>query len=172
MAFMDTDDNKRSLIMSEIMTPDKANFGGNVHGGFILSLLDRVAYSCAARYCQHYAVTLSVDEVQFKKPIHVGELVTFYAKVNYTGNTSMEIGIKVMAENLLTGEKRHTNSCFFTMVAVDENFRPCKVPPLNPSSKTDKRRFEAAKLRREMRKQLESQQTLAHQLLKDRFEKE
>ena len=85
------------LVMSELMMPNAANFSGNVHGGELLRLLDQVAYSCASRYSGHYCVTLSVDKVLFKEPIHVGELVTFYASVNYTGRTSMEIGIRVEA---------------------------------------------------------------------------
>src|SRR5690348_13533636 len=118
---------RRELTMSEIMTPDMLNFRGFVHGGYILSLLDRVAYCCAARYAAKNVVTLSVDQVVFKQPINVGELVNFFASVNYVGKTSLEIGIRVVAENLLTGQIRHTNTCFFTMVAVDENGKPTPV---------------------------------------------
>ena len=88
------------LSMTVLMTPDMANFSGNVHGGHILKLLDQVAYACASRYAQRYVVTLSVDQVMFRQPIHVGELVTFLASVNYTGTTSMEVGIKVITENI------------------------------------------------------------------------
>jgi len=144
-------DDKRSLTMSEIMTPDKANFAGNIHGGHLLQFLDQVAYACAARYSSCYVVTLSVDQVIFKQPIHVGELVRCYASVNYVGKTSMEIGIKVVAENLLTQEQRHTNSCFFTMIAVGEDHKPCKVTPLTLNNETEKRRFNEAKLRKERR---------------------
>lgn len=147
-------DDRRSLIMSEIMPPEKANFGGNIHGGYILFLLDRVSFTLASRYSRKYAVTVSVDEVIFKKPIHVGELVTFYANINYVGTSSMEIGIKVTAENLLTGEVRHTNSCYFTFVATDKNGKPAKVEPLTLNTPEEKRRFEEAKLRRELRQQL------------------
>ena len=111
-------DDRRTLTMSEVMTPEKANFAGNIHGGHLLQLLDKVAYACAARYSGHYVVTLSVDQVIFKQPIHVGELVTCHANINYVGRTSMEVGIKVTAENLETGETRHTNSCYFNMVAL------------------------------------------------------
>src|SRR5215467_12193634 len=107
------------LTMTILMTPDTANFAGNVHGGTILKLLDQVAYSCASRYAGRYVVTLSVDQVMFRQAIHVGELVTFLASVNYTGRTSMEIGIKVVAEDIRAQTVRHANSCFFTMVAVD-----------------------------------------------------
>ncbi|HSX71884.1 MAG TPA: acyl-CoA thioesterase, partial [Pseudomonas sp.] len=108
------------LSMTVLMTPDMANFSGNVHGGTLLKYLDEVAYACAARYAGCYVVTLSVDQVIFRQPVHVGELVTFLAAVNYTGRTSMEIGIKVVTENIRERSVRHTNSCFFTMVAVDE----------------------------------------------------
>ncbi len=107
------------LSMTVLMTPDMANFAGNVHGGTLLKFLDQVAYACASRYAARYVVTLSVDQVTFREPIQVGELVTFLASVNHTGNTSMEIGIKVIAEEIRTQRKRHVNSCFFTMVAVD-----------------------------------------------------
>jgi acyl-CoA hydrolase len=148
---MNHNEQNRSIIMSEIMTPEKANFAGNIHGGHLLSLLDRVAYACAARYSGHYVVTLSVDQVTFKQALHVGELITCYANVNYVGTTSMEVGIKVVAENLITQQHRHTNSCFFTMVAMDENHQPIKVTPLLLRDATDRRRYEKAKLRREMR---------------------
>ncbi|MDX9780877.1 MAG: acyl-CoA thioesterase, partial [bacterium] len=100
-------DKKTALEMTLLMTPDKVNFSGKVHGGEILKLLDRVAYSCAARYCGHYVLTLSVDRVVFRQPINVGDLVTFYAAVNYVGNTSMEVGIRVIAEDLRTHAIRH-----------------------------------------------------------------
>src|SRR5256886_4611841 len=105
------------LTMTVLMTPDMANFTGNVHGGTILKLLDQVAYACASRYCGRYVVTLSVDQVVFRQAIHVGELVTFLASVNYTGTTSMEVGTKVAAENIQTQTAPHANSCFFTMAA-------------------------------------------------------
>src|ERR1700754_4544804 len=127
------DSPKHPLSMTVLMTPDMANFSGNVHGGTILKLLDQAAYACASRYAGRYVVTLSVDQVMFRQPIHVGELVTFLASVNYTGTTSMEVGIKVLAENIQEHGVRHANSCFFTMVAVDGNGKPASVPPLTPS---------------------------------------
>ncbi|TCP07619.1 acyl-CoA thioesterase [Caldimonas thermodepolymerans] len=141
--------------MTVLMTPDMANFSGNVHGGTILKLLDQVAYACASRYAGRYVVTLSVDQVMFRQPIHVGELVTFLASVNYTGTSSMEVGIKVVAENIRTQVVRHANSCFFTMVAVDDAGKPVAVPPLQPRTPDEKRRFEAAKVRRQLRQELE-----------------
>jgi acyl-CoA hydrolase len=125
-----TDLPKHQLTMTVLMTPDMANFSGNVHGGSLLKLLDQVAYACASRFAQTYVVTLSVDQVIFRSPIHVGELVTFLASVNYTGTTSMEVGVKVMTENIREHTTRHTNTCYLTMVAMDENRRPCAVPSL------------------------------------------
>lgn len=145
------------LSMSVLMTPDMANFAGNVHGGTLLKLLDEVAYACASRYAGCYAVTLSVDQVTFKAPIHVGELVHFLASVNYTGNTSMEIGIKVVTENIKQRSVRHTNSCFFTMVAMSDDGKTTQVPALAPTTPEGIRRFQQAEERREIRQQLEQQ---------------
>lgn len=139
------------LSMTVLMTPDTANFAGNVHGGTILKYLDSVAYACATRFSGHYVVTLSVDRVFFRQPVHVGELVTFLATVNYTGKTSMEIGIKVLTENIRSGLVRHANSCYFTMVAVDDNGKPTPVPQLDLVSENQKRRFKEAQSRRDMR---------------------
>lgn len=143
------------LTMTVLMTPDKANFSGNVHGGALLKYLDEVAYACASRYAGHYVVTVSVDQVNFRQPIHVGELVTFLASVNYTGTTSMEIGIKVITENIREKSVRHTNSCFFTMVAVDEHGKPCRVPPREPKTAEERRRFRQGEQRRALRQELE-----------------
>lgn len=144
-------DPQAELSMSVLMTPDMANFAGNVHGGTILKLLDQVAYACASRYSGSYVVTLSVDKVLFKEPIHVGELVTFLASVNHVGNTSMEIGIRVEAQNVQKRTIRHTNTCYFTMIAVDENRKPTKVPALELSSDLQRCRFEAAEERKKTR---------------------
>lgn len=147
----------RQLEMTVLMTPDMANFSGKVHGGALLNLLDRVAFSCASRFSGRYAVTLSVDQVTFKEPVHVGELVTFRASVNHAGRTSMEIGIRVEAEDIRKGTRRHTNSCYFTMVAVDDDGRPTRVPPLQAETPIEKRRNHAAELRRALRRQVAEQ---------------
>ena len=139
------------LSMTVLMSPDMANFSGNVHGGAILKLLDQVAYSCASRYSACYVVTLSVDQVMFLQPIHVGELVTFLASVNYTGASSMEVGIKVVAEDIRSQVVRHVNSCFFSMVAVDDAGKPTPVPPFTPASDDERRRWDAALLRKALR---------------------
>jgi acyl-CoA hydrolase len=143
------------LSMTVLMTPDTANFSGNVHGGNILKLLDQVAYACASRYAGRYVVTLSVDQVMFRQPIHVGELVTFLSSVNHTGSSSMEIGIKVIAENIQNRVVRHVNSCFFTMVAMDDDRKPATVPPLEPTTPDEIRRHAAAIVRRDMRREME-----------------
>ncbi len=147
----------RQLEMTVLMTPDMANFSGKVHGGALLNLLDRVAFSCASRFSGRYAVTLSVDQVTFKEPIHGCELVTFRASVNHAGRTSMEIGIRVEAEDIRKGTRRHTNSCYFTMVAVDDDGRPARVPELKVETPMEKRRNRAAELRRALRRQVAEQ---------------
>lgn len=144
-------DEQAELTMTILMTPDMANFSGNVHGGTILKLLDQVAYACASRYSGAYVVTLSVDKVLFKEPIHVGELVTFLACVNHVGTTSMEIGIRVEAQNIQTRTIRHTNSCYFTMVAVNEDRKPVQIPPLLLDNDLKRCRFEAAEQRKKIR---------------------
>ncbi|RYZ69670.1 MAG: acyl-CoA thioesterase [Proteobacteria bacterium] len=141
--------NPRTLNMSVLVTPDMANFSGHMHGGDLLKYLDRVAYACAMRYAACHVVTLSVDKVLFKQPIYIGELLTFLASVNYTGRTSIEVGIKVIAEDLINKSLRHTNSCYFTMVALDESHKPKAVPPYQPHSAEDVKRYERASRRRE-----------------------
>lgn len=149
-----TTEHEKSLYMTVLMTPEMANFSGNVHGGSILKLLDQVAYACAARYCKHYVVTLSLDQVTFKEPIKVGELVSFRANVNYVGTSSMEVGVKVIAEDLHTKKKRHTNSCYFTMVAIDDDGNPTSVPPLDITTEFEQKLHEAAVMRKDMRKEI------------------
>ncbi len=146
---------EKTLHMTMLATPDMANFSGRVHGGSLLKLLDQVAYACASRYAARYVVTLSVDQVMFRQPIHVGELVTFLASVNYTGTSSMEVGVKVLAEDIRTQVVRHANSCFFTMVAVDDAGKTVPVPPLRPFTPDEKRRHTAALARRQLRQELE-----------------
>ncbi len=145
----------KTLLMTVLMTPDMANFSGHVHGGAMLRLLDQVAYTCAARYSGCYVVTLSVDQVTFREPVHVGELVTFKASINFTGNTSMEVGIRVEAESIRERTSRHVMTCYFTMVAVDEHGKGMTAPPLTIDSPAEQRRWAAAQLRREHRREIE-----------------
>ena len=142
---------QHELTMSILMTPNYANFTGNVHGGDLLRMLDQVAYACASRFSGKHVVTLSVDQVIFREPIHVGELVTFLASVNYVGKPSMEIGIRVHAENIQNRTIRHTNSCYFTMVAVDDNGKPTAVPTLDIQTEIQANRFKAAEVRKAYR---------------------
>jgi len=150
------------LTMTVLMTPDMANFSGKVHGGSILKLLDQVAYACASRYAGRYVVTMSVDQVVFRQPIQVGELVTFMASVNHTGTSSMEIGIKVVTEDIRSQTVRHANSCFFTMVAVDDDGRPAAVPRLEPVTADERRRHAAAIVRRQLRAEFAARTDALH----------
>jgi acyl-CoA hydrolase len=133
------------------MMPHMANVLGNVHGGVLLGMMDRVAAVSAIRHAQRTCVTVSVDRVHFREPIHLGELVTMYSSVNFTHRTSIEVGVRVEAENLISGVKRHTNSCYLTFVAIDENGRPVVVPPVVPETEEEARRFRAGEIRREQR---------------------
>ncbi|HUO52836.1 MAG TPA: acyl-CoA thioesterase [Gemmatimonadaceae bacterium] len=137
--------------MSELMMPQDANNLGHVFGGVVLSMMDRCAAVSAIRHTRSACVTVSVDRVDFREPIHLGELVTMKSSVNYTGRTSLEIGIRVDCENLTTGVRRHTNSCYMTFVAVDGNGRPIPVPPVIPETPLEKRRYAAAAERRRRR---------------------
>ncbi|MBI4372817.1 MAG: acyl-CoA thioesterase [Candidatus Omnitrophica bacterium] len=136
------------------MMPQHANIAGTVYGGAILSIADSAAYVSAARHAGPHCVTVSVDQVDFRDPIRIGELVTFKASINYVGRTSMEVGIRIEAENLETGKKRHTNSCYFTMVALDESGKPTPVPNLICETAVEKRRFKEGQIRREHAKEL------------------
>src|SRR5438552_17767768 len=138
-------------MIAELMMPQHANIMGNVFGGVLLAMVDRVAAVAAIRHARRPAVTVSVDKVDFREPIRVGELVTAMARVNFTGRTSMEVGVKVLAENVLTGDRRHTNSCYVTYVALDENGRPTEVDPIVPETPDEKRRYDRAAKRRAKR---------------------
>jgi acyl-CoA hydrolase len=136
---------------SQLMMPEHANNLGHVFGGVILSMMDTAAAVAAFRHARNNCVTVSIDRVDFKEPIHTGDLVVMKASVNFVGRTSMEIGVRVEAEELTTGRRRHTNSCYLTFVAIDRNGRPIEVPPLQPESPDEVRRYEAAKERRRRR---------------------
>ncbi len=129
------------ITISELMLPSHTNFSGKIHGGYILSLLDQIAFACASKYSGNYCVTASVDTVDFLNPIEVGELVTMKASVNYVGNSSMIVGIRVESENIQTGKVKHCNSSYFTMVAKDINGNNVKVPKLILSNFDEVRRF-------------------------------
>ena len=142
-------DYSRTTI-TELMIPAYANFGGKIHGGQILSLMDKVAYACSAKHAGGYCVTVSMNAVDFLAPVEVGELVHLHASVNYVGNSSIVVGIKVVSENIHTGTCTHTNSSYLTMVAVDENKKARPVPGLILENKEDIRRFLQGMKRKEL----------------------
>jgi uncharacterized protein (TIGR00369 family) len=127
--------------ITELMIPSYANFGGKIHGGILLSLMDKVAYVCASKHAGSYCVTVSVDRVEFLQPVEVGELVSLHASVNYVGRTSLMVGIRVEAHDVKSHLTKHTNSSFFTMVAKDENNTPTEVPALILETHDDVKRF-------------------------------
>jgi len=138
-------------IMTELMIPSYSNFGGKIHGGVILSLMDKVAYVCAAKHAETYCVTASIDTVDFRASVEVGEIISLLASVNYVGNSSLVVGIKVLAENVKTRAVKHTNSSYFSMVALDENsHKPVQVPGLILENETEIQRFITAMHRKEL----------------------
>ena len=139
------------ITLTELMIPSYSNFGGKIHGGHILSLMDKVAYVCAAKHSDGYCITASIDVVNFLAPVEVGELVSLMASVNYVGNTSMIIGIRVISENLKTHVVKHTNTSYFTMVAIGDDNKPKQVPGLLLKSQDDIRRFSQALNRKELK---------------------
>ena len=136
---------------SELMMPQHANNLGHVFGGVVLSMMDKTAAIAALRHCRTSVVTASIDRVDFREPIHLGDLLIMKASVNYAGRTSMEVGVRVEAEDLISGLRRHTNSCYMTFVAVDRNGRPVEIPALQPETPVEIRRCEAAEARRRLR---------------------
>lgn len=141
---------KESMVsITELMLPSHSNFGGKVHGGHILNLMDQIAFACASKHSQAYCVTASVNRVNFLNPIEVGELLTLKASINYTGKTSMVVGVRVESENITTGETKHCNSSYFTMVAKDTNGKNIVIPGLILEDKQGIRRFARSKERKE-----------------------
>ncbi len=140
--------------ITELMIPSAANFSGKVHGGILLSLMDKVAYVCAAKHSGSYCVTVSVDGVEFRQPVSVGELVSLSASINYVGNSSMIIGIRVTSLKPKTGVEKHTNSCYFTMVAKNDDGTTRTVPHLILENEEDARRFYDAKVLKRHREQI------------------
>ena len=143
--------NYSRTTITELMIPSYANFGGKIHGGILLSLMDKVAYACATKHAGKYVVTVSVDNVEFRQPVEVGELVSLHASVNYVGNSSLIVGIKVVAENIKTATVKHTNTSYFTMVAKEDDGKLATVPPLILEDDTDIRRFLEAMKRKEIK---------------------
>lgn len=143
--------------LTELMVPAYANFGGKIHGGTLLSLMDKVAYICAQKHASKYCVTVAVNQVEFLEPVEVGEMVSMLGSVNYVGRSSMVVGIKVISENFMTQTVKHTNSSYFTMVAKDEQGKPSEVPGLLLENEVQVRRFLKAMKIKELRQALNQQ---------------
>lgn len=141
------------VVFSELMKPGNSNFSGKIHGGYILSLMDQIAYASATKFSHCYCVTASVNRVNFCYPVSVGDLLVLKARINYAGKSSMVIGMRVESENLQTGEVKHCNSSYFTMVAVDEDGKPTKVPGLILKDQDDVRRFSKSVKRQALTKE-------------------
>jgi len=139
------------VIIAQAMNPENANPAGNVHGGDIMKLIDTAGGVAAARHARAHVVTASIDRLDFHHPVFIGDVLTLKASVNYVGKTSMEVGVRVEAENLLTGETRHTGSAYLTFVALDANKRPRQLPPLILDTDEDRHRNAEAEERRQMR---------------------
>lgn len=140
------------VVISELMLPSHSNFGGKIHGGYILSLMDQIAFACASKHSSNYCVTASVEKVNFLQPIEVGEMVTMKARINHVGTSSMVVGIRVESENIIEGFVKHCNSSFFTMVAKDKTGQVVKVPGLILKSHNEVRRFLRSVERKESQK--------------------
>jgi acyl-CoA hydrolase len=146
---------------SQMMLPQHSNNLGLVFGGVILAMMDTASAVCAIRHARAICVTASVDRVDFREPVHLGDLVIMKCSVNYVGRTSMEVGVRVESEDLQTGTRRHTNSCYLTFVAIDRNGKPVEVPRLIPETDDEIRRYEAAKARRRRRLEERTAETAA-----------
>jgi len=148
-----------ATVMATLMEPAKANPMGNIHGGFIMMLVDQAAAAAAIRHAGHICVTASIDRLDFVNPVHVGDMLTLKSSVNYTHRTSMEIGVRVETERLETGERRHVASALLTFVAMGNDCRPTPVPPIVPETESEKRRFRQAELRYQHRKELRAKES-------------
>ncbi len=129
------------VTITQLMLPSHSNFSGKIHGGHILNMMDQIAFACASKHSGNYCVTASVNKVDFLNPIEVGELVTLKASINFTGRTSMVVGLRVTSENVRTGTTKHCNSSYFTMVAKDENGKSTPIPGIILTTKEEIRRF-------------------------------
>lgn len=141
------------IAMTQLMLPSHSNFSGFIHGGYVLNLMDQVAFACASKHSGYYCVTASVNKVDFLNPIAVGDLLTLKASINYTGRTSMVVGLRVESENIKSGTVKHCNSSYFTMVAKDDNGKSVPVPGLILNSEESIRRFTRSISRQQQAKQ-------------------
>jgi len=139
------------VVMAQVMNPESANPAGNVHGGNIMKLIDSAGGVAATRHARAHVVTASIDRLDFHHPVFVGDFLTLKASVNFVGRTSMEVGVRVEAENPITGQTRHTSSAYLTFVALDQNNRPRQLPPLILETDADRHRYEEAERRKKTR---------------------
>lgn len=147
-----------TVTMAQVMQPEDANPAGNVHGGVIMKLIDNAAYVVASRHAHLNTVTASIDRMSFHSPVFVGDLLFLKASINMASRSSMEIGVRVEAENFISGELRHTASAYLTFVAIDDNGRPVSVPPLVLATAEEKRRNREALDRRASRLELRARE--------------
>jgi uncharacterized protein (TIGR00369 family) len=139
------------VTLSQLMHPEHANLLGNVHGGWIMKLVDEAGALACMRHAQKKVVTVAIDSMTFRQPIRIGDLIILNAEVTYTGRTSMEAEVQVLAENPITGERTHTNNAYLVYVALDDEGKPTSVPPLKAETDDEKRKMEQAKERQERR---------------------
>jgi uncharacterized protein (TIGR00369 family) len=139
------------ITLSQLMHPEHANLLGNVHGGWIMKLVDEAGALACMRHAQRKVVTVAIDSMTFRQPIRIGDLIILNAEVTYTGRTSLEAEVQVLAENPVTGEQTHTNTAYLVYVALDDEGRPTVVPPLKPKTENEKRKWDQAKARQERR---------------------
>jgi uncharacterized protein (TIGR00369 family) len=139
------------VTLSQLMLPEHANMRGDVHGGWIMKLVDEAGALAAMRHAQSRVVTVAIDQMQFHEPIRIGDLVTFNAEISYTGRTSMEARVQVIAENPISGRRTHTNTAYVVYVALDDNRNPRTVPPLIPENEVEERRLKAGEQRQAYR---------------------
>jgi len=151
------------VIMAQVMNPENANPAGNVHGGDIMKLIDTAGGVAATRHARAHVVTASIDRLDFHNPVFIGDFLTIKASVNFVGKTSMEVGVRVEAEDPITGETRHTGSAYLTFVALDHNNRPIQLPPLIPETEEDKRHYREAEARKQMRLEEKRNKKIGHE---------
>jgi acyl-CoA hydrolase len=139
------------IHLAQLMHPEHANLLGNVHGGWIMKLVDEAGALACMRHAQRRVVTVAIDSMVFRNPIKIGDLVLLNAEVTYTGRTSLEAEVQVQAENPITGERTHTNTAYLVYVALDDAGKPTPVPPVKAETEDEKRRMEAARERQSHR---------------------
>jgi acyl-CoA hydrolase len=139
------------IQLAQMMMPEHANTYGDVHGGWIMKLVDEAGALASTRHASHRTVTVAIDQMVFRHPIHIGDLVLLNAEVTYAGRTSMEVEVRVISENPISGEQIHTNAAYLVYVAIDANGKPTRVPSLLAETPEEQKRMEAALIRQQAR---------------------